>query len=71
MFLNINWSIESNFNEGTEIRFSGEMCVRQTRTVTIEKMSVQDFGVRRITSVYSVSKTVRLKINETNNICER
>lgn len=69
MLLNVNWSIKSNFHESTKIRFSSEMCVRQTRAVAVEKMSVQDFGIRRIT-MYSVSETARL-INELGDICER
>lgn len=69
MFLYVNWSIKSNLHKGAKIRFSGEMCVRQTCAVAVEKMSVQDFGVRRIT-MYSVSKTARL-INELGDICEQ
>lgn len=69
MLLNVNWSIKSNFHKGAKIRFSGEVCVRQTCAVAVEKMSIQDFGVRRIT-MYSVSKTARL-INELGDICER
>lgn len=69
MLLNINWSIKSNFHEGTKIRFSSEMRIRQTRAIAVEKVSIQDFSVRRIT-MYSVSETARL-INELGNICER
>lgn len=69
MLLNVNWSIKSNFHKGTKIRFSGEMCIRQTCAIAVEKMSVQDFGVRRIT-MYSMSKTARL-INELDDICEQ
>lgn len=47
MFLNINWSIESDFHKSTKVCFSSEMRVRQTRTIAIE-LGVQDFGIRRL-----------------------
>jgi len=40
VLLNVNWSIESDFHESTKIRFSSEMCIRQSGTVAIEEMSV-------------------------------